>query len=106
MGNEVLLNPVKYFEMSLLQSRENKQFCLIYFLQNFDLQIGSRAIDKFLERKISANRLSVLIRAESRVTLNRSIPSRLSMKVSSRVEFHDVKWFILKFSVILSPKDR
>ena len=28
--NEVLLKLIKYFEMSLLRSRESKQFCLIY----------------------------------------------------------------------------
>ena len=27
---EVLLDPVKYFEVSLLQSNENKQFCQGY----------------------------------------------------------------------------
>ena len=64
MKNEVLLKPEKYFEISLLQSRKNKQFCLIclslamnmsntILLQNFDRPIGSRAINKTLEGRIS-----------------------------------------------------
>ena len=80
MENEVLLKLVKCFEMSLLQSHEDKQFCLIClsiaksirnpcFLQNFDSPIGCRAINKFLERRISENQLSVLIRVYCRVTL-------------------------------------
>ena len=70
----------KYFGMSLLQSRDNKQFvyfvfrlprvwAIPYFLQNFDSPIGCRAINKFPERRISKNPLSVLIRACCRVTL-------------------------------------
>ena len=53
--------------MSLLQTRGNQHCCLMY------LSIA-RAINKFLEGTISENRLSVLIRAESRVTLDRCVP--------------------------------
>ena len=55
--NGLLLKLVKYFEMSVLQGRENRKSPQIrvipYFSQNFDRPIGSRAINKFLEGKIS-----------------------------------------------------
>ena len=81
----LILKLVKYFEMSFLKNRKrqtlllNMSFdCQEYeqshtFLQNFDSPIGCRAIKKFLERIISENRLSVLIRAVCcRVILNQA----------------------------------
>ena len=63
MVNKVLLKPVKYFEVTFLQSYKNKALSFnLYFdfqgqyhtnFTEFDTPVGSRAINKFLERRIA-----------------------------------------------------